>query len=165
MNFQFGSSPVAKLRWALSLLDPVSVAERPRPQGSTLRSNPRISLVGWNSRCAISTTYKGTRGRTLVGAAAGLFFLRRVFAGFTVRVCFGDGRGHLRDDPFRYASTLCASRTRKSSTSSNVSRPRQVFRELPSIVTSLCHYLMCRFRVRSRSHPAPGRARELSLLL
>jgi hypothetical protein len=38
-------------------------------RGSALRCNPRISLVGRDSRCAISTTYKGNRGRTLVGAA------------------------------------------------------------------------------------------------
>jgi hypothetical protein len=46
MNFQFGSSPVAKLRWALSLLDPVSVAERPRPQGKHFAQQPS-DFVGW----------------------------------------------------------------------------------------------------------------------
>jgi hypothetical protein len=45
MNFQFGSSP-AKLRWALSLLDPVSVAERPRPQGKHFAQQPS-DIVGW----------------------------------------------------------------------------------------------------------------------
>ena len=32
--------PVAKLRWALSRLDPVSVAERPRPQGKRFALHP-----------------------------------------------------------------------------------------------------------------------------
>jgi len=38
--------PVAKLRWALSRLDPVSVAERPRPQGKRFALHPS-DFAGW----------------------------------------------------------------------------------------------------------------------